>query len=227
VGVGVKRLIDVVAGALLALVAIPVIAVLAVIVAIHLRQWPFFIQERIGHGGRHFKFPKLRTMPKETPKYALKGDTELTEIRIPRFLQFMRAAHLDELPQLFLVPVGVMSIVGPRPKMPDAFEEVDTTYNRARTRVPQGCTGLWQVGAHTDLLPHQAPEYDYYYLTNWSLGLDLWIMWRTLLKMLRIGGPVHLDQLPAFLTREQPDLAPVLNLVPDLPDPLDEVDALV
>ena len=90
--------------------------------------------------------------------------------------------------------------------------------------MPQGCTGLWQVGAHTDLLPHQAPEYDYYYLTNWSLGLDLWIMWRTLLKMLRIGGPVHLDQLPAFLTREQPNLAPVLNLVPDLPEPLDEID---
>lgn len=211
----VKRLIDVVLGALLALASIPVILVLAVIVAVHLRQWPFFIQERIGQYGRHFRFPKLRTMPKEAPKYAVKGDAALTKVQIPRFLQFMRTAHLDELPQLFLVPAGVMSLVGPRPKMPDAFEEADGAYTEARVQVPQGCTGLWQVGAHTDMLPSQAPEYDYYYLTNWSLSLDMWIMWRTFLKMIRVGRPVSLDELPAFLTRSPVDVGPVpvLHLV--------------
>lgn len=193
----VKRAIDFAAGLVLAVVAIPVILVLALVVAARLQQWPFFVQERIGQGGKHFRFPKLRTMPGHAPKYALKGDGQLSQLEIPPFLRFMRASHLDELPQLLLVPIGVMSLVGPRPKMPDSYEAADAVYTSTRTSVPQGCTGLWQVGAHTDLLPSQAPEYDFFYVENWSIALDMWILWRTVLQFFGAEG-VELQDMPAW-----------------------------
>jgi lipopolysaccharide/colanic/teichoic acid biosynthesis glycosyltransferase len=164
-----------------------------------LRAWPFFVQRRIGRGGRAFSIVKIRTLPRHVPAYMLK--TELGQVRLPALSRFLRAHHLDELPQLFLVPLGTLSLVGPRPKMPDAAEPVDEHYGRMRVQVPQGCTGLWQISPHKGELPHEAPMYDRFYVQHSSLALDLWILAKTMLVMTRLSAPVALDGMPAWVVR--------------------------
>ena len=191
-----KRLFDAVLGAVLALVALPFIVGFALALAITLRAWPFFLQERIGQHGRPFKILKLRTLPASTPRYALKDSLDFTAL--PAFARFLRRTHLDELPQLFCVVAGKLSLVGPRPKMPDAHEPVDPAYAAVRQSVRQGCTGLWQVGRDAEGLPHEAPEYDFFYIENRSMLMDLWILWQTVLVVTGLSKGVALDATPQW-----------------------------
>ncbi|MBI2708725.1 MAG: sugar transferase [Actinobacteria bacterium] len=189
---GRKRAFDVIVGGALCLVALPVIVALAAILAVQLRAWPFFVHERTGHRGRVIRFPKLRTLPVTTPAYADKRVVALAPVS--QLASFLRARHLDELPQLFLVPLGRMTLVGPRPKMPS--EVADAGWEWSRELVRQGCTGLWQVGAHTDDAVSSRPEYDLAYLVGGSVRMDLWILWRTAAQALS-GRGVALDEVPA------------------------------
>lgn len=157
---------DVVGGTLLALALLPVMLLLALASAITYRSWPLFFHERIGAGGRRIRFVKLRSLPTDTPKYAT---YDKLDSNISRFARFVRRTHLDELPQLFLVPFGHLSLVGPRPAMPEEHEPVDSHYRDMRLAVPQGCTGLWQIGLHTEGLPSEAPEYDSFYVEHASV----------------------------------------------------------
>lgn len=191
-----KRAVDLVLGAVMALAALPMIVLLAVVVAISLRGWPLFIQQRVGQYGRVIRCPKLRTLPRHAPRYASKYEIDLPTTGV---LGFLRRRHLDELPQLLLVPIGKLSLVGPRPKMPHEFEPAPDWYVEARTVVPQGCSGLWQVGNHTHEMPHESPEYDLFYLRHFSLRLDLWILWRTFRKVVGLGRPVELRDIPAWV----------------------------
>lgn len=195
-----KRSIDLVVGSVLTLCALPIIASLACLALYHLRAWPLFTQERIGMAGRSFTFVKVRTLALSTPMYGLKSaDGHLSPSRL---MCAVRKLHLDELPQLFLVLRGRMSLVGPRPKMPDEHEPADATYVAMRLRVPQGCTGLWQIGAHHGELPNEAPEYDVFYGEHANTSLDLWILWRTLRLMTGVGRPVTLADVPRWARRD-------------------------
>jgi lipopolysaccharide/colanic/teichoic acid biosynthesis glycosyltransferase len=208
-----KRLIDIVVGTFMCLVALPFIAVGAIVVMISLRTLsPFFSQTRIGKGGEDLKFPKLRTMPKSMPAYALK--TETCFKHLPAATKFLRKMHIDELPQLFLVVTGKLSLVGPRPKMPDAVEPVGAIYGRARVQVAQGCTGLWQISEAKTDLPSNHPEYDLFYVANHSVRMDMWILWRTLMHGLRFTPLITLEDVPAWVQtkRTVPVLAPVIDL---------------
>lgn len=203
-----KRLFDIVVGTLLCLLAVPVVLVLAVGVCLSMRTWrPFFVQDRLGLGGRRIRILKLRTLPLDCPPYALKSTLELGQL--PPYAAFLRRRHLDELPQLLLVPFGRLSLVGPRPKMPDEFEPVDASYAATRVRVPQGCTGLWQIGAHSAACPDASPQYDAFYLEHASLRLDLWTFWRTALLILRLAPPVDLDDVPEWAMRHADPPVPI------------------
>ena len=191
-----KRVFDLVVGAVLALVALPLIVGFAIVLAVTLRAWPFFLQERVGQHGRHFKILKLRTLPPSMPRYALKDSLDFSTL--PAVAQFLRRTHLDELPQLFCVLSGRLSLVGPRPKMPDSHEPVDPTYAAVRQSVKQGCTGLWQIGRDADGLPHEAPEYDFFYIENQSIWLDLWILCQTVLVVSRLSRGASLDSVPQW-----------------------------
>ncbi len=198
-----KRVVDLVAGSALALLAVPVIVGLALVMACSLRCSPLFVQQRVGRDGRSFRFWKLRTLPKAAPAYADKYAIE--QIPIPRVARFLRATHLDELPQLFLVPLGLMSLVGPRPEMPQLHESGDQAFARARTSVRPGCTGLWQISAAYHRLIWEAPEYDLSYLRLANLRLDLWILWRTATMAVGRSRPVTLDEIPRWaLHRDAP-----------------------
>jgi lipopolysaccharide/colanic/teichoic acid biosynthesis glycosyltransferase len=193
----VKRGFDVTASGLLAIVAAPLILVLAIAVAITFRAWPFFTQTRVGKDGRTFRFIKLRTLPPHVPAYADKYS--IRYVKVPKLAQILRITHLDEIPQIFLVLTGRMSLVGPRPEMEILHDQGDEHFARLRTNVRPGCAGLWQVGEHRSGLIWEAPEYDVLYLRNQSFGLDLWILMRTALYMLHLRPAVRFSDIPQRL----------------------------
>ncbi len=194
-----KRTIDLVAGFVVAVATLPLLLMCLLASAIVLRTWPLFVQTRLGEGGRVMRMPKVRTLPRDFPAYALKPEVVAT--RLPTLMRLLRHHKLDELPQLWLVVLGRLSLVGPRPKMPDGHEPVDREYGARRVLVPQGCTCLWQISDQVHLLPSQAPEFDLYYVDEGTVRLDLWILWRTALLMLGIAGPVGLGDVPAWTRR--------------------------
>jgi lipopolysaccharide/colanic/teichoic acid biosynthesis glycosyltransferase len=192
-----RRALDFFVAFVLLLIALPAILLLSVGVAISLRAWPFFGQTRVGRDGEPFRFLKLRTLPPTAPRYASKYDIQ--DIKAPWLCRTLRALHLDELPQLFLVLSGKMSLVGPRPEMPSVFASYPKAFAATRIAVRPGCTGLWQVSQACNQMIAEHPEYDEFYVRNASLRLDLWILFRTATTML-LGrnGVESLDDLPAW-----------------------------
>ncbi|HEX2028222.1 MAG TPA: sugar transferase, partial [Nitriliruptorales bacterium] len=197
-----KRLFDLVVSLLLCVVAVPVVAVVALGAAASLRCWPFFVQERVGTSGRPLRFVKVRTLPAATPRYADKYG--LSDVAIPPFPALLRRWHLDELPQLFLVPFGRLSLVGPRPEMPHLHARMARRFAETRTSVRPGCTGLWQIGAGAERLILETPQYDLFYLAHGNLRLDLWILWRTVLLFSGLGRPVELGDVPRWARGRTP-----------------------
>jgi lipopolysaccharide/colanic/teichoic acid biosynthesis glycosyltransferase len=194
-----KRAVDITAGSVLALVSLPLILLLAILSAVSFQAWPFFLHDRVGRGGRTFRFPKLRSLPKSTPAYATKYD--LITHPTSRFGQWLRRRHLDELPQLLLVPVGRMSLVGPRPEMPALHAAQSEPLATARLAVRPGCTGLWQIGADCHRLIHECPEYDLFYLQHAGARLDLWVLWRSVLIVMGGAPMIRLDDVPQWALR--------------------------
>lgn len=191
-----RRAFDLAVSVGLALVTLPIVVVAAAGSAISLRAWPFFCQQRVGRDGARFTFLKIRTLSPAVPAYIDKH--ELAAHDIPGFCRLLRALHLDELPQLYLVIVGRMSLVGPRPEMGRLHDEMHPRFAAERTAVRPGCTGLWQISEACGDLIHAAPHYDRFYLANRTLRLDFWVLGRTVLKMLGVRRIVTVDRVPAW-----------------------------
>jgi exopolysaccharide biosynthesis polyprenyl glycosylphosphotransferase len=172
-----KRALDVI-GALVALVAA---APLMTWVALRLRASgasPFFVQERVGLHGARFRLVKFRTLRADADPYQ-PAPRERDDPRITPYGRWLRATSIDELPQLWNVLKGEMSLVGPRPEMPfiaDGYDE----WQRRRLTVKPGITGLWQILGRKDLPMHENLQYDFYYIRNRSLALDVSILVRTI-----------------------------------------------
>jgi lipopolysaccharide/colanic/teichoic acid biosynthesis glycosyltransferase len=193
-----RRLFDVVVASTLLVVAAPLILTFAVVLAVSLQTWPFFVQVRVGQGGRRFTFLKLRTLPPTAPAYADKY--QLDQVRIPWAGRVLRATHLDELPQRWLDLRGEMRLVGPRPEVPQLHESLAAHHRSARELLRPGCAGIWQVSVDNDRLIHEAPEYDLFYAEHASLALDVWILWRT--ALLALGGRrVSIADVPSWAVR--------------------------
>jgi lipopolysaccharide/colanic/teichoic acid biosynthesis glycosyltransferase len=107
--------------------------------------------------------------------------------RVTRAGRVLRRHSLDELPQLWNVLKGEMSLVGPRPALPSEVEQYDD-WVRNRLRVKPGMTGLWQVSGRAETTFSDYIRYDLFYIQNWSLSLDLWILWRTLRAVVQPEG---------------------------------------
>ena len=191
-----KRLLDASVGTVLAVLAIPLILALALMSAATFRAWPFFTQTRVGRRGKPFRILKIRTLPRTAPAYAEKS--EVSQLTLPRVATLLRSSHLDELPQLLLVPLGKMSLVGPRPEMEFLHAEADTGFAELRTSVRPGCTGLWQISRAANGMIWEAPEYDRIYLLHASIRFDLWILARTLFVISPRARYVSLDTLPRW-----------------------------
>lgn len=192
-----RRGLDIALSSTLLLLTLPVLLVVAVGAALSLRAWPIFSQQRVGKDGAHFRFLKVRTLPRCTPAYIDKYQLDLW--RIPAFCRLVRRLHLDELPQLLLVLRGEMSLVGPRPEMACLHDRMDPAFAMLRTSVRPGCTGLWQLSEANTGLIADAPQYDRTYLTRRTLRLDLWLLGRTTLRMIGLGRRIQLDDLPRWV----------------------------
>lgn len=208
-----KRVLDVALSAVLIVLTLPLLVIITIGTVIALRTWPFFTQTRVGKDGRAFRLSKVRTLPVHAPKYASKY--ELVDLDVPWFSQLLRRTHVDELPQLFLVLTGKMSLVGPRPEMPFLHNTMSPADAQIRTAVQPGCTGLWQISEHCTSMIYEHPEIDRFYVANRSTRLDLWILFRTVLQVLRptTSALVTLETLPSWASdapsMRKPSLAAV------------------
>ncbi|TMK97693.1 MAG: sugar transferase [Actinobacteria bacterium] len=191
-----KRALDLVAAGLLSLLTLPLLAVLAVAIKLDSPGPVFFRQERIGQGGRRFRLLKLRTMVAnaESQRNALLAHSRDPgwlhlehDPRITRVGRLLRMASLDELPQLWNVLRGDMSLVGPRPLVAEEDSRV-AEWARGRLDLTPGITGLWQVLGRTSIPFEEMVRLDYLYVTNWSLWGDVRLMIRTLPVVLRRSG---------------------------------------
>jgi len=171
-------------------IAAPVLAVAALAVLIESGRPIFFAQQRIGLDGQPFTLYKLRSLrpADESEQQTLWSVAQ--DPRIGPVGRMLRRTSLDELPQLWNIARGDMSLVGPRPERPSFVEKFSATHDRyaARHRVPTGLTGLAQVnGLRGDTSIADRVRHDNYYIANWSLWLDLRILLLTVREMLRTG----------------------------------------
>ncbi|HWC35201.1 MAG TPA: sugar transferase [Mycobacteriales bacterium] len=220
-----KRAFDILVGGFLCLIAIPVIAVLAVGVVLSLRANPFFVQRRPGLQGRELTIVKLRTLPTSTPSYADKHSLGLDTMKLPWLCSLLRRSHLDELPQLFSVVLGHMSLVGPRPALPGHVEPVAEQYESLRRSVRPGCTGLWQLSVASSDTATSAPNFDLFYVRHASTRFDLWIVARTVGWILGLVPPIETSDVPLWVLG--PGLLDRSLLIFDhgTPEPVEELPA--
>jgi lipopolysaccharide/colanic/teichoic acid biosynthesis glycosyltransferase len=175
----------------------PLIAIISLAIKLDSPGPIFYGQPRIGKNGRQFRMFKFRSM-------VIGADTQLAELRdhneasgplfkmrrdprVTRVGRFIRRWSLDELPQLFNVLRGEMSLVGPRPPVPlevAAYED----WQLGRLRAVPGITGLWQVSGRSDVPFHDMVRLDLHYIRNWSLALDVEILLRTIPAVLSSRG---------------------------------------
>jgi exopolysaccharide biosynthesis polyprenyl glycosylphosphotransferase len=198
---GARRLIKTVFDRALAVPALlllsPLFAIMAVIIRCSDGGPAFFRQVRVGQGGRSFTLYKFRTMVPDAEaqreQLATLNETDAVLFKIrndPRVTlvgAWLRRWSLDELPQLINVLLGDMSLVGPRPALPKEAA-LYGDHVRRRLMVKPGITGLWQVNGRADLSWDESVRLDLRYVENWSLVLDLQILWKTVAAVLRGSG---------------------------------------
>jgi lipopolysaccharide/colanic/teichoic acid biosynthesis glycosyltransferase len=193
-----KRTFDVTVTLLLTPCALAVVVVSAITLAVELRGNPFFVQERIGLRGKPFRMYKLRTM-----RHAARGEggdrtvqdfttfvfspPDVVDPRVTRFGGFARKTSIDELPNLLNVLLGQMSLVGPRPEVPEIVAQYPPEYHRRHDVLP-GIAGLAQVEGRSDLAYDAIINYDLAYVDNHSFGVDLRILWKTAVVVVTGNG---------------------------------------
>jgi exopolysaccharide biosynthesis polyprenyl glycosylphosphotransferase len=193
----VKRLLDFTLAALGLLLSAPLWLLVALAIKLESPGPVVFTQRRVGEKCRLFDIHKFRSMRlgAEEQQAELRGRNEASgplfkikdDPRVTRLGPFLRRRSLDEIPQLWNVLRGEMSIVGPRPGLPSEVAQYQP-WHRQRLEVPPGITGLWQVSGRSDLSFDEMCLLDIYYIENWSLGLDLSIMLRTIPRVLFAQG---------------------------------------
>ncbi|MCL5782034.1 MAG: exopolysaccharide biosynthesis polyprenyl glycosylphosphotransferase [Patescibacteria group bacterium] len=174
----IRRCLDIGMSLSAILLCIPILALLAFIVKIYSSGTIYIKQERIGKNGKRFTMYKFRTMRSDTPLYEM-APSNGNDPRITRIGRILRRFSLDELPQLWNVLKGDMSIVGPRPEMEFIVKNYKP-WQRYRLRVKPGLTGLWQIMGRKDLPLHENLEYDFFYVATQNIVTDISIILKTI-----------------------------------------------
>lgn len=193
-----KRIFDVVVSATALLVLSPIFMILALLIRFDSKGSIFFSQNRIGKQGKEFRFWKFRSMyvDAEQRKAILMKNNEMqggvlfkmkNDPRITRVGRFIRKYSMDELPQLWNVFIGDMSLVGPRPPLPNEVAQY-TPYQRMRLEVTPGITCIWQVSGRSDIPFQEQVKMDLQYIENQSFWYDIELLFKTVPAVLKARG---------------------------------------
>ena len=192
-----KRTFDVVVSTASLLFAWPLILLTALVIKLDSPGPVLFKQQRVGENGQLFWMYKFRTMACDAeeaqPAVAVRREDGKTvykvreDPRVTRVGRILRRTSLDELPQLLNVLKGEMSLVGPRPEQVFIAEQYEP-WQRRRLSVPPGITGWWQISGRSDLPMHLNTQYDLFYIRNYSMLLDIKILWKTVGAVIRGRG---------------------------------------
>lgn len=192
-----KRAVDLMLGAVALAVLSPLFLAIAVAIKLNSAGPVFYQQRRVGRDGKEFFMFKFRSMHQDAdslieqlrhkneatgPLFKIRSDPRVTQVG-----RLLRRLSLDELPQLFNVIRGEMSLVGPRPPIPSEVEQYDD-WQLGRLRAVPGMTGLWQVSGRSEVPFHDMVRLDLHYIRNWTLGLDFEILLRTVPAVLTNRG---------------------------------------
>ncbi len=193
-----KRIFDVVVSSLLLIILLPVFAIIALLIKLDSPGPVFWLAERIGENGKPFTMYKFRSMVADAEarwhevisrdEHGHLRFKHANDPRVTRVGAFLRRTSLDELPQLFNVLKGDMSLVGPRPELPLVVQEEYEPWQWSRFTVPQGMTGWWQINRRGFEHQHLCTADDLYYIQNYSLQLDLLILFKTIGVVIRGQG---------------------------------------
>jgi exopolysaccharide biosynthesis polyprenyl glycosylphosphotransferase len=184
----VKRVFDILLALVFFVPALPLMMIVSMLILLDDGFPVIFRQKRVGENGREFEMLKFRTMFRNAEQMQGRGEKRdedgnlihksKDDPRVTRTGRLLRRLSLDELPQLFNVLAGTMSLVGPRPEMPFLVEKYQP-WQRKRFAIPPGLTGWWQVNGRSDKPMHLHTEDDLYYIQNYSIWLDVQILVRT------------------------------------------------
>jgi exopolysaccharide biosynthesis polyprenyl glycosylphosphotransferase len=192
-----KRVFDLVIILPLLLILLPLMGIIALLIKLDSQGPVFYVSKRMKENGETFGMIKFRTM-------GVNADQQLQQImqkdkdgnlvhkrpddpRVTNIGKFLRKTSLDELPQLFNIVKGDMSLVGPRPELPELVSQYEP-WQRKRFTVPQGVTGWWQVNGRSDKPMHLNTQDDLYYIQHYSIWLDIQILLKTILVVVRGKG---------------------------------------
>jgi lipopolysaccharide/colanic/teichoic acid biosynthesis glycosyltransferase len=182
-----KRALDICAGALLLTIALPLIAVAAVLAALSTGASPIVLQRRVGFKGRQFTMLKLRTMRAGGDEGSAPAAKLPDDPRVTRVGRILRRTSIDELPQLVNVLLGQMSLVGPRPSLPSEVEHFSPSWQR-RFSVKPGLTCLWQVSGRSRLPLERWMAMDRWYVRRRSALLDYRLLLQTVPAVVLMRG---------------------------------------
>ncbi len=188
----IKRIIDFLASLVALSVIWPIMVVIAVAIKLDSPGPVFFLQKRAGRNGKFFTIYKFRTMVVNAQQMGLKEKVVSNDSRITRVGAFLRRWSLDELPQVINVLKGDMSIVGPRPTLPEQVEKYDG-FQKQRLKMKPGMTSLAVVKGRNLLAWPEKIEYDVEYVKNYSLWLDFIIILKTV-RVVFSGEGVYMDK---------------------------------
>ena len=183
-GAGAKRVLDIAGAATGLVLSAPLMLGGAVAVLLEDGRPVLFSQRRVGLGGREFTIYKLRTMVRDASSMGSGLAVDHHDPRILRSGDLLRKAAIDELPQLWNVLRGDMSLVGPRPTVAEQVAHY-TSRQRRRLEMKPGLTGWPQVHGRASLPWSERIEMDVWYVDHWSLALDLRVLWMTVLQLVR------------------------------------------
>ena len=198
----VKRIIDLASSTLLMLLFLPLFAIIAVLIVVESGFPVFYFDRRIGHGGGIFHMWKFRTMAQHSAEILDLYLAESPELRrewaqfqklkkdprITRVGRVLRKTSLDELPQLWNVLKGEMSLVGPRPRLLEVNVPKYKVVNSIYAKTIPGLTGLWQVSGRNSTTYEERIAYDAYYIRNWSVWMDIYLLAKTVAVVLTGDG---------------------------------------
>ncbi|HLI31464.1 MAG TPA: sugar transferase [Solirubrobacteraceae bacterium] len=183
----IRRAIDIVVALTLLVLSSPLLAAAAIAIRLESRGPVIYRQRRVGRGGRPFQLLKLRTMVVGAERLGAGLKVDAGDPRITRVGAILRRTSLDELPNLLNVLRGEMSIIGPRPTIPEQVARYSPRQRR-RLEIRPGITGWAQVNGRASLPWAERIELDIYYIEHRSLALDLRIIWRTIFLVLGGSG---------------------------------------